>query len=172
MNRRRLDAETIRDSRAAASRQARSDDGRASVKQFVESPGIHVTPTVDYQSFDVDSPGNYRRSFTAFCFARCPTRSWNRWIAPTARSSRPTRSTSVTRIAGAVAAEQSLRRAAKRAHGRALTQAGADAAASRFACCFNRSCCDDPTAEESQRWAGICRATRTGQCLPDDVQHQ
>jgi hypothetical protein len=42
------------------------------VKQFIESPGIHVTPNVDYAHFDVDRPENYRRSVYRFLFRTLP----------------------------------------------------------------------------------------------------
>jgi len=40
--------------------------------QFVLSPGIHVTPVVDYGKFDVDSPASYRRSIYRFIFRTLP----------------------------------------------------------------------------------------------------
>jgi hypothetical protein len=42
------------------------------VKQFVESPGVHVTPNVDYAGFDPDRPENYRRSVYRFIFRTLP----------------------------------------------------------------------------------------------------
>ncbi len=42
--------------------------GGPSVKQFVQSPGIHVTPNVDYLGFDVDDPANFRRAIYRFLF--------------------------------------------------------------------------------------------------------
>ena len=40
--------------------------GGPSVRQFVQTPGLHVTPNVDYQKVDVDSPAMYRRSVLDF----------------------------------------------------------------------------------------------------------
>ena len=35
--------------------------GGPSVQQFTLSPGVHVTPVVDYTTYDWDSPGSRRR---------------------------------------------------------------------------------------------------------------
>jgi hypothetical protein len=72
MNRTRLDAESVRDAVLMASGKLDPTMGGPSVKQFIERPGVHVTPVVDYQSFDVDSPGNYRRSVYRFIFRTLP----------------------------------------------------------------------------------------------------
>jgi hypothetical protein len=42
------------------------------VQQFGLSPGIHVTPVVDYAKFDVDSPASCRRSVYRFIFRTLP----------------------------------------------------------------------------------------------------
>src|SRR4029077_11743227 len=39
---------------------------------FGLSPGIHVTPKVDYGTFDVDSPESFRRSVYRFIFRTLP----------------------------------------------------------------------------------------------------
>jgi hypothetical protein len=72
MNRTRLDAESLRDAVLMASGKLDLTMGGPSVKQFIEKQGVHVTPVVDYQSFDVDSPGNYRRSVYRFIFRTLP----------------------------------------------------------------------------------------------------
>ena len=46
--------------------------GGPSVKQFVQSPGSHVTPVVDYARFDVDSSASFRRSIYRFIFRTLP----------------------------------------------------------------------------------------------------
>src|SRR5262249_11398820 len=51
MSRTRLDAESIRDAVLRISGKLDLTPGGPSVKQFVQSPGIHVTPVVDYLSF-------------------------------------------------------------------------------------------------------------------------
>ena len=72
MNRTRLDAESIRDAVLALTGQLDLKMGGPSVQQFVMSPGIHVTPVVDYAKFDVDSPANRRRSIYRFIFRTLP----------------------------------------------------------------------------------------------------
>ena len=46
--------------------------GGPSVKQFIQTPGIHVTPNVDYANFDPDRPENFRRSAYRFIFRTLP----------------------------------------------------------------------------------------------------
>ena len=67
MNRQRLDAETVRDAVLQISGKLDLTMGGPSVKQFVEIAGhSRRRPNVDYQSFDVDAPGNFRRSIYRF----------------------------------------------------------------------------------------------------------
>ncbi|MBL9125684.1 MAG: DUF1553 domain-containing protein, partial [Planctomycetaceae bacterium] len=98
MNRRRLDAESIRDSLLQASGKLDLTMGGPSVKQFVESPGIHVTPLIDYLSYDVDSPGNYRRSVYRFLFRTLPDPLMESLDCPDGAQLVPTRSSSVTAL--------------------------------------------------------------------------
>src|SRR5205085_7556258 len=72
MNRTRLDAESVRDAVLAISGKLDLAMGGPSVKQFIETPGIHITPNVDYLNFDVDRPENYRRSVYRFLFRTLP----------------------------------------------------------------------------------------------------
>ncbi len=72
MNRTRLDAESIRDAVLHISGMLDRRMGGPSVKQFIESPGIHVTPNVDYRNFDVNDPANHRRSVYRFVFRTLP----------------------------------------------------------------------------------------------------
>src|SRR5262249_45006956 len=46
--------------------------GGPSVQQFTLSPGVHVTPVVDYTRYDWDSPGASRRSVYRFLFRTLP----------------------------------------------------------------------------------------------------
>ncbi|MFL5342980.1 MAG: DUF1553 domain-containing protein, partial [Gemmataceae bacterium] len=46
--------------------------GGPSVQQFNMSPGVHVTPNVDYQGFDVDRPEMGRRAVYRFVFRTLP----------------------------------------------------------------------------------------------------
>ena len=146
--------------------------GGPSVKQFVESPGIHVTPNVDYQSFDVDAPGNFRRSIYRFLFRTLPDPLMESLDCPDGSQMAPVRSAIGDGAAGADDARQSLHRPAERAHRRAADASGAAICPSRCGCCFKLALLRDPTPAESGRWQALCRAARTGQRLPDDVQHQ
>jgi hypothetical protein len=72
MNRTRLDAESVRDAVLQISGQLDPTMGGPSVKHFVQSPGIHRTPKVDYTAFDPDRPGAQRRSIYRFLFRALP----------------------------------------------------------------------------------------------------
>src|SRR5258708_9845189 len=68
MNRNRLDAESVRDAVLQITGKLDLKMCGPSVMQFAMSPGIHVTPVVDYGKFDVDSPESSRRSIYRFIF--------------------------------------------------------------------------------------------------------
>ncbi len=72
MNRSRLDAESVRDAVLQITGKLDLTMGGPSVKQFIQSPGIHVTPKVDYANFNVDSQESYRRSVYRFIFRTLP----------------------------------------------------------------------------------------------------
>jgi hypothetical protein len=72
MNRARLDAECIRDAVLQITGRLDLQMGGPSVQQFLSTPGIHVTPRVDYATFDVDSPASCRRSIYRFIFRTLP----------------------------------------------------------------------------------------------------
>jgi mono/diheme cytochrome c family protein len=61
-SRRRLDAETFRDSVLVLSGRLDLTMGGPGVKYFTESPGPQVTPKLHYDDFDLDGPGANRRS--------------------------------------------------------------------------------------------------------------
>lgn len=71
-NRRRLEAEEIRD--AALVFAERFDDRMEgpSVRQFTESPGVQITPVLDYLGFDPDKPEHTRRSVYRFLYRTLP----------------------------------------------------------------------------------------------------
>lgn len=97
-NGRRLDAECIRDAVLQTSGKLDLAMGGPSVKQFVETPGIHVTPNVDYHSYDIDSPGNYRRSIYRFLFRTLPDPLMESLDCPDGSQLAPSRAASVTAI--------------------------------------------------------------------------
>jgi hypothetical protein len=72
MNRSRLDAESLRDAVLLTSGKLDRTMGGPSVKHFIQSPGIHVTPKVDYATYDLDGPGAHRRSTYRFLFRTLP----------------------------------------------------------------------------------------------------
>jgi mono/diheme cytochrome c family protein len=98
MNRLRLDAEEIRDAVLCVSKKLDPLMGGPSVKQFLQSPGIHVTPVVDYLGFDVDSRENYRRSVYRFVFRTLPDPFMETLDCADASQLTPVRSTSVTAL--------------------------------------------------------------------------
>jgi mono/diheme cytochrome c family protein len=98
MNRTRLDAESIRDAILRVSGKLDPTMGGPSVKQFIQSPGIHVTPVVDYLAFDVDSPENYRRSVYRFIFRTLPDPFMETLDCADASQLTPVRSASVTAL--------------------------------------------------------------------------
>ncbi|MCL6503150.1 MAG: DUF1553 domain-containing protein [Pirellulales bacterium] len=96
MNRTRLDAECVRDAVLAVTGRLDLQMGGPSAKQFIEGPGVHVTPTVDYASFDVDSPAARRRSVYRFIFRTLPDPFMDSLDCADANQLTPTRNTSVT----------------------------------------------------------------------------
>jgi hypothetical protein len=98
MNRTRLDAESIRDAVLLISGKLDLTPGGPSVKQFIQSPGIHVTPVVDYLNFDVDRPENYRRSVYRFIFRTLPDPFMETLDCADSSQLTPVRSASVTAL--------------------------------------------------------------------------
>jgi hypothetical protein len=98
MNRTRLDAEEIRDAVLVVSGKLDPAMGGPSVKQFIQTPGIHVTPVVDYLGFDVDHPDNFRRSVYRFIFRTLPDPFMETLDCADASQLTPVRSTSVTAL--------------------------------------------------------------------------
>jgi hypothetical protein len=98
MNRTRLDAESVRDAVLAIAGKLDPKMGGPSVKQFIQSPGIHITPKVDYLNFDADRPENYRRSVYRFIFRTLPDPFMEALDCPDSSQLAPTRTTSVTAL--------------------------------------------------------------------------
>src|SRR5262249_30102261 len=72
--------------------------GGPSVKQFLQSPGVHVTPVVDYLNFDPDRPENYRRSVYRFIFRTLPDPFMEALDCADASQWTPVRNVSVTAL--------------------------------------------------------------------------
>jgi hypothetical protein len=98
MNRTRLDAESIHDAVLVISGRLDRTLGGPSVKQFIQTPGVHVTPVVDYLDFNVDDPANYRRSVYRFIFRTLPDPFMEALDCPDASQLTPVRGTSVTAL--------------------------------------------------------------------------
>lgn len=98
MHRSRLEAEQVHDALVQISGSADFAMGGKSVKQFIQTPGIHVTPNVDYQSFNPDDPANYRRSVYRFVFRTLPDPFMESLDCADASQLTPTRTVSVTAL--------------------------------------------------------------------------
>jgi hypothetical protein len=96
MNRARLDAESVRDAVLQVSGRLDLAMGGPSVKLFLQSPGIHRTPKVDYLKFDPDSPGAHRRSIYRFLFRTVPDPFMDALDCPDASQFTARRATSIT----------------------------------------------------------------------------
>jgi hypothetical protein len=72
MPRARLDAEQVRDAILLTSGRLDRTMGGPSDQQFAMKPGLHVTPVVEYGSFDWDRPQGHRRSVYRFVFRTLP----------------------------------------------------------------------------------------------------
>jgi hypothetical protein len=98
MNRRRLDAEEVRDAVLCQAGTLNDQMEGPSVRQFIQTPGIHVTPNVDYLGFDADAPQNYRRSVYRFVFRTLPDPFMEALDCPDASQLAPERTESVTAL--------------------------------------------------------------------------
>jgi len=151
MNATRLDAESIRDTVLAISGKLDLAMGGPSVKQFIESPGIHVTPVVDYQNFDIDSPSQYRRSIYRFLFRTLPDPFMSAMDCPDASQWAPTRSESVTALqALAMLNNRFIVRQSEHTAARLVQLA--DDPAEQMRLLFQLSLGREPEADESRRW--------------------
>jgi cytochrome c553 len=98
MNRARLDAESFRDSLLLLSDTLDHRMGGPSDRQFVQSPGIHVTPVVDYQAYDPNDRSNFRRSVYRFLFRTVPDPFMEALDCPDAAQLTPQRGESLTAV--------------------------------------------------------------------------
>ncbi|MBL9128029.1 MAG: PSD1 domain-containing protein, partial [Verrucomicrobiales bacterium] len=96
--RRRLDAESFRDSVLRFAGVLDDTMGGPSVRQFAMSPGIHVTPKVDYAAYDPEGPGSARRSIYRFLFRTLPDPMMDVLDSPPGNQSQPVRSESFTAL--------------------------------------------------------------------------
>jgi hypothetical protein len=148
MSRTRLDAEEVRDAVLLAAGRLDRTMGGPSVKQFNMSPGIHVTPNVDYQGFDVDRPEIERRAVYRFVFRTLPDPFMEALDCPDASQLTPARNVSVTAPqALALLNDKFMVRMSEHLAARA-TKAGADLPA-RVSAVYRFALGRQPTAQES-----------------------
>jgi hypothetical protein len=95
-NRRRLDAESIHDAILQVAGRLDTRMGGPSIQQFTLSPGVHVTPVVDYTRYDLDGPGSCRRSTYRFLFRTLPDPFFDALDAADSSSLTPVRNESST----------------------------------------------------------------------------
>jgi hypothetical protein len=88
----------MRDAVLAVSGKLDCTMGGPSVKHFLQSPGIHRTPKVDYLAFDPDSPGAHRRSVYRFIFRTVPDPFMDALDCPDASQFTAVRPVSVTAL--------------------------------------------------------------------------
>ncbi|MFN0017453.1 MAG: PSD1 and planctomycete cytochrome C domain-containing protein [Pirellulaceae bacterium] len=98
MHRSRLEAEQVHDALVQIAGAADLAMGGKSVRQFIQTPGIHVTPNVDYQNFNPDDPANYRRSVYRFVFRTLPDPFMESLDCADASQLTPARTVSVTAL--------------------------------------------------------------------------
>ncbi|WLD13443.1 PSD1 and planctomycete cytochrome C domain-containing protein [Planctellipticum variicoloris] len=98
MHRSRMDAETIRDAALVLADVLDDTLGGPSVRQFVQTPGVAVTPNVDYAGFDVDSSALLRRSVYRFLFRTIPDPFMDALDCPDASQLTPKRGESLTAL--------------------------------------------------------------------------
>ena len=95
MNRRRMDAESFRDSVLMVSGHLDSKMYGPPAMQFVIKPGVHITPDARYDEFNVDSPESRRRSIYRFILRTRPDPLLEVLDSPDASQSAPVRGNSV-----------------------------------------------------------------------------
>jgi hypothetical protein len=163
--RRRLDAESIHDAILRASDSLDRTMGGPSVQQFTLSPGVHVTPVVNYTRYDWDSPGASRRSVYRFLFRTLPDPFYDALDSADASQLTAVRNESTTPLQALVLLNNPfvLRQCERFARG--LEQREPDVHR-RLAIAFERTYGRPPTPEESEvlneyarrhGWANLCR---------------
>jgi len=99
MNRTRLDAESVRDSILQVTGKLDVTMGGPPVKQFFyDDPNVGVTPIIDYNRFDVDSPASFRRSIYRYVFRTVTDPLMDSLDCPDASQLSPVRNVSVTAL--------------------------------------------------------------------------
>ncbi len=158
-NRKRLDAESIRDAVLLASGRLDRTMGGPSVRQFGLSPGVHVTPKIDYDTFDWNGPGAGRRSVYRFLFRTLPDPFMDSLDGADASQLTPARNESVT----ALQALAMLNNRFILVHSRDVAhrlEAMPGALPERVRSAFSLTLGRPPTDDELRDWSGL--ASRHG----------
>jgi mono/diheme cytochrome c family protein len=163
--RKRLDAESIRDSVLAISGRLDLRMGGPSDRQFDLQPGIHVTPQVDYTKFNLDSPAGQRRSVYRFLFRTLPDPFMEALDCPAGDQFAPLRNNGVTvQQALAMWNDAFILRHCEHLAARLQREAKTTAARVDLACeiVYSRPPAADELAEltayaEKHGWANFCR---------------
>jgi hypothetical protein len=98
MNRSRLEAECIRDAILQITGQLDPRMGGPSFRNFALSPGIHVTPNVDYAKAEAEELEGRRRSIYRFLFRTLPDPFMDTLDCPAGDQLAPARADSVTAL--------------------------------------------------------------------------
>jgi hypothetical protein len=98
MNRRRLDAEAVRDAVLRLSGKLNLEMGGPPVKQFIEVKAGGSRPEADYQHFNIDDPANNRRSIYRFIFRTIPDPFMSALDCPDGSQQVPKRTVSITAL--------------------------------------------------------------------------
>ena len=117
MNRRRLDAESVHDAMLQVAGRLDTTMGGPSVRQFGSSPGVHVTPVVDYTEYDWGRPGAGRRSVYRFLFRTLPDPFMDSLDAADASQLTAVRTESISPLQALALLEQPVRAPPERASG-------------------------------------------------------
>ena len=98
MNRQRLDAESIHDALLLLAGRLNTQMGGPPVKQFIETKTFNLRPEADYEHFNVDDPGNQRRSLYRFIYRTIPDPFMSALDCPDGTQLTPVRSESTTAL--------------------------------------------------------------------------
>ncbi len=170
MNRSRLDAESVRDAVLQISGSLDNKMGGPSVKQFIQTPGPHVTPIVDYINFDVDNPANCRRSVYRFIFRTLPDPFMDALDCPDASQLTPQRGTSVTACRRWRCSTTNSSSARANIWPTRFSQSGGCAA--QVAQMFHLILGRDPTVQEDEAVSAYAKQARFGERLSLSLEYQ
>ena len=155
-NRKRLEAEAVRDTVLHATGRLDTTLYGPPIKHYLESAGVHVTPTADYLGFNPDGPGANRRSLYRFLFRTRPDPFLEALDCPDASQSSPTRTESASPLQALALWNNGLMlKSAEHLAERAKKMAPGDANSVAAAC--NLLLLRGPTAQESAEWTAYAQ---------------